>query len=124
MSRVADISSPHHANGSGRVTPRGSTAHTWQGAYSTPQRSNTAPTTIYNVVEPRDGPNGAPDSYYQSASYANGGLSNKRGREEDDAEDDVKRTKTEHDDGGPVGGSSPYTAVNGPRGSISRGKAR
>jgi protein SOK2 len=122
MPRVSDITSPQqHPNGSARATPRTSAAQTWQGSYQTPQRSNTAP--IYSVMEPREAPNGAQETYYQPApSYSNGAVtSNKRGREDDDAEEDVKRAKTDHDEGGPVGGASPYT-VNGARNSISRGK--
>jgi hypothetical protein len=116
MPRVADITSPHHANGSTRGAPRTSTSQTWQGGYPTPQRSNTAPTTnIYSVMEPRDAQNGAPD-YYQNTSFTNGAVaSNKRAREDDEADDEVKRAKTEHEEGGPVGGSSPY-AVNNNRG--------
>lgn len=122
MPRVADISSPHQTNGSGRQTPRGSASQSWQGGYPTPQRSNTAP--IYNVMEqPREAANGAPDGYYQSAPYSNGAVpSNKRGRDDDDDAEEVKRVKLDgHPQGGPVGGESEY-AVNGARGSINRGK--
>jgi hypothetical protein len=121
MPRVADITSPHHTNGSSRGTPRTSTSQTWQGGYPTPQRSNTAPASnLYNVMEPRDGQNGGAPDYYQSAPFTNGAVpSNKRSREDDDADDDVKRAKTEHEEGGPVGGSSPY-AINSARGAVPR----
>ena len=71
------------------------------------QRSNTAPSSnLYNVMEPREAANGAPDAYYPRAKPPNGNsASNKRGREDDDAEEDVKRQKTDTNEGGPVGGS-------------------
>jgi enhanced filamentous growth protein 1 len=120
MPRVADITSPQQTNGANRDS-RAAPSQAWQSAYATPQRSNTAPATnIYSVMEPRD----THMVHYQPTSYANGSVpSNKRGREDDDIEEDVKRTKTEHEEGGPVGGASPY-GVNGARGSVSRAGKR
>jgi protein SOK2 len=116
ISRVAEITSPQQ-NGSGRVTPRTSgNSASWQGGYPTPQRSNTAPASnLYNVVDSRDSANGAAEGYYSSAINGNIG-SGKRGREDDDDDTDNKRQRTEHDEGGPVGGStgSPYAVTSRP----------
>lgn len=58
-------------------------------------------------MEPRD-TNGA---YYSEVPAPI--ASNKRGREDDDGEEEVKRQKTDTGDGGPVGGS-PYNLGNRP----------
>jgi hypothetical protein len=74
-------------------------------------------------MEPREAANGAPDGYYSPApaSVPNGTpSSNKRGREDDDAQEDVKRQKTDTSEGGPVGGS-PFSA-NGPPRAVARGR--
>jgi protein SOK2 len=101
-------------NGSDRATPRtaANAQPQWQSQYGAPQRSNTAPASnVYNVMEPRDTANGAPD-YYSQPTLSNGLVGQKRGRDDDDAEEDVKRQKT-GPDGGPVGGS-PYNMSQPP----------
>jgi hypothetical protein len=72
-------------------------------------------------MEPRETANGATDAYYSStAPIQNGTPTNKRGREDDDAEEESKRQKTDGNEGGPVGGS-PFS-VNGPPRVIARGR--
>jgi protein SOK2 len=103
-----DVNSSPHQNGSSRETPRTAGDAQWQSGYGAP--SNQGPTgNVYNPIEPRA--NG--DSYVPFPStYVNGSIpSAKRVRElDEDADDDLKRQKTGHEDGGPVG--SPFSGAN------------
>jgi protein SOK2 len=110
-----DLQTSPQQNGSDRATPRTATGAQpqWQSQYGAPQRSNTAPASnVYNVMEPRDTTNGAPD-YYAAAPLSNGLSGQKRSRDDDDDADEVKRQKTGGADGGPVGGS-PYNMSQPP----------
>ena len=99
------------------MTPRTSgNSATWQGGYPTPQRTNTAHGSggaMYPAVDNRDTPNGSTDGYYQPAVNGNMG-SAKRSREDDDDDDAEasKRQRIEQDEGGPVGGGSPYAVAS------------
>lgn len=112
VGRIEDVHASPHQNGSGREAPRAAVESQWQTGYGAP--SNQAPAAnVYNPIEPRaNGENG----YVPFPSqYVNGSIpSTKRVRElDDDAEDDaLKRQKTVHEDGGPVGGGSPFSSTN------------
>jgi len=104
--------SPGHQAGSGRATPRTTTApqqyYSQQGGYNTPPRMPSASSSLYNVMTNDRGPtNGAPADVYGSQGdlgppmqngYApqvlssGGGL--KRGRDDDGPGMDLKRRKT------------------------------
>lgn len=127
-----------HQNGSGRATPRSSTAGQpqWSTGYSS-QRPAAPSTNLMHVMsnDPRAGANGsgAHDAYvppvlgYPSQAYANNGASNKRGRDDDDDQDYGRPSSREADDlslkrrktmpsgavGGAVGGS-PYSQTAAP----------
>ncbi|KAF2664568.1 apses-domain-containing protein [Microthyrium microscopicum] len=100
-------------NGSGRHTPRTSASQIMyqQPGYPPPQRSNTAPASnVYNIIDSRDSAP-EPQAYYSAAP--NGAAGQKRGRDDDDqADEGAKRRKNEVEEGGPVGGGSPYNAIN------------
>lgn len=101
-----EIASSPHQNGSGRATPRTTTAaaapSAWQATYSTPQRNAAAApasSSLYNVV---DAANGDAYAMHSSGSFPNGITGSKRARDLDDDEDEAaKRQKTESE-GGPV----------------------
>jgi protein SOK2 len=119
-----------HQNGSGRATPRTTTASTagqsqWNPGYPNPQRQGPPSSNLYNVMsDPRGGPNSnGPHDTYPAPQYSNQGYppsngisaSGKRGRDEEDEDpyrpdsvqgDDpsgLKRRKTM--EGGAVGGA-------------------
>ena len=105
-----DVHSSPHQNGSVRESPRGPVDSQWQSGYGA-QAAQAPPASVYNPVEPRvNGDNG----YVPFPStYVNGSMPNaKRVRElEDDVDDDtLKRQKTGHEEGGPVGGGSPFNS--------------
>jgi len=119
-----DVHSSPHQNGSGRETPRSAVEPQWQTQYG-PQPGQAPAANVYNPVEPRaNGDNG----YVPFPSqYVNGSIpSTKRVRELDDEADDdaLKRQKTGHEDGGPVGGGSPFNAANRARAQPVSQKAR
>lgn len=107
VARVGEeVNSSPHQNGSGRATPRTE----WQPSYSAAQGNPAPGGNVYNPIEPRV--NG--DNYVVPfpSTYVNGAIpSAKRIRELDDdvEEEALKRQKTSgHEEGGPVGGGSPY----------------
>jgi hypothetical protein len=87
----------------------------WQSGYGG-QAAQAPAANVYNPVEPRvNGDNGYAVPF--PSTYVNGSIPGaKRVRDlDDDVEDDsLKRQKTGHEDGGPVGGGSPFSA-NRPR---------
>ncbi|KIW03070.1 hypothetical protein, variant 3 [Verruconis gallopava] len=107
VARVEEVSSSPHQNGSGRETPRTASDAQWQSGYSG-QPSQPPAGNVYNPIESRangDGYVGFPSAYVNGGSIP----SSKRIREvDDDEEEALKRQKTAHQDGGPVGGSSPF----------------
>lgn len=120
VARVSDdVTASPHQNGSGRATPRTATAPEpqWQPGYAAQAGPQAPASNVYSVMEPR-GANGETFTPYPS-TYVNGTLpSTKRVRELDDDEVDegLKRQKTLHEEGGPVGGgSSPFNPTNRPR---------
>ena len=128
-----EMTSSPHANGSGRATPRNSTAAKWAPGYHTPPRGPPS-SNLYSVMSDtrNSAPNGASNgdgSYLSGMNYSstmNGSkTSGKRGRDDDEDQDahghgdgrdpsgdagfeGLKRRKTirEGSVGGPVGGGA------------------
>lgn len=104
-----DVHSSPHQNGSGREAPRDQ----WQQPGYGAQPAQGPSASVYNPVEPRANGDGSYVGF--PSTYVNGSIPGaKRVRElDDDVDDDtLKRQKTGHEDGGPVGGGSPFNSAN------------